>query len=303
MSNILVIGGSGFVSGTIVRNSISMGHKVWTLTRNQRPLHTEVIALTADRTDPVAFAEAVTNAQTKWDLVVDCIGYNPKDIKLDISVLSKKARHLVFISTDFVYDPTCRRFPQTEETDFYLSDDSYGGLKRKCEQELMNSDTGDMAWTVVRCCHIYGPGSELGCLPAHGRDPQLIARLLANEPLQLVGGGRFLQQPIFADDLAQTILSMERKATTYNQIFCVAGSEIVESCEYYRIIANILGVNVDIGELPINMYLREHPESVPFLCHRIYDLQKLCNAGVIVPRTSLQQGLYTHVEYLLKQKL
>ncbi|MDP6453177.1 MAG: FtsX-like permease family protein, partial [SAR202 cluster bacterium] len=50
-----------------------------------------------------------------------------------------------------------------------------------------------------------GPGSLLGCLPEHGRDPELIEKLQAGDTLRLVGGGHFLQQPIYAEDLAEMV--------------------------------------------------------------------------------------------------
>ena len=34
---VLVIGGSGFLSGTLARTALSQGHQVWTITRGQRP--------------------------------------------------------------------------------------------------------------------------------------------------------------------------------------------------------------------------------------------------------------------------
>jgi nucleoside-diphosphate-sugar epimerase len=250
-----------------------------------------------DRADHAALAQAVAGAGTHWDLVVDCIGFAPADARQDIDVLAPLASHLVFVSTDFVYDPARRRLPQAEDGDY--TTEGYGGQKRQAELELIRAGDAAMRWTIVRPCHIYGPGSQLGCLPAHGRDPQLIARLRASEPLQLVGGGHFLQQPVLADDLAQTIVSMLGNVATYGQVFCVAGPEIVESREYYRIIAESLGVGLEVNELPVGQYLRDHPEAAPFLCHRIYDMRKLHAAGVAVPRTPLEQGLRAHVASLL----
>ncbi|MCZ6680361.1 MAG: NAD-dependent epimerase/dehydratase family protein [Candidatus Poribacteria bacterium] len=297
-ANILIIGGSGFVSGTLAHRAIDDGHKVWTITRGQRPIPGGIIALITDRHDSVAFQKAVADADVQWDVVIDCIGYEPADAKQDIEVFRSRARQLVFVSTDFVFDPAHRQFPQGEETDYYLSD-GYGGKKRLCELELMNGDTGDMQWTVVRPCHIYGPGSELGCLPLHGRDPQLIAKLRAGETLQLVGGGHFLQQPILARDLADLILSIGGNEDTYGQIFCAAGPDIIESREYYRIIADILGVELNVEEISVSDHLAAHPEMASFLCHRIYDLDKLRSCGVRVPNTSIEQGLREHVESLL----
>src|SRR5690606_30616546 len=157
-----------------------------------------VKSIIADRKDRAAFKSAIEAADgAPWDLVVDCIGYEVEDARQDIELFRERARHFVFVSTDFVYDPAKRNFPQSEDNDHYLTDESYGVKKRRCELEFINSNTGEMQWSVVRPCHIYGPGSRLGCLPAHGRDPELISRLRAGEVLRLVGGGHFLQQPIY----------------------------------------------------------------------------------------------------------
>ncbi|NKB72611.1 MAG: NAD-dependent epimerase/dehydratase family protein [Candidatus Latescibacteria bacterium] len=300
MSDILVIGGSGFVSGTLVRTALAAGHRVWTLTRGQRPGRAGATALVADRRDPDAFARAIGSAQTQWDLAVDCIGYEPEAARQDVEVLREKAAHLVFISTDFVFHPGHRTFPQPEESDHYLNQ-GYGGKKRLCELELLAADTGAMTWTVVRPCHIYGPGSLLGCLPKHGRDADLLDRLRAGETLQLVGGGHFLQQPILAADLAELILSTEGNPSAQGQIFGAAGPDIAESRTYYQIIADLLQVELKVEELPVDQYLAAHPQSASFLCHRIYDLARLQSSGLAAPATPLVQGLRQHVESLLAQ--
>jgi nucleoside-diphosphate-sugar epimerase len=295
---LLVIGGSGFLSGAVVRYGLAQGYSVWTLTRGRRPVPAGATSLVADRADAAAFAQAIDQAGVRWDLVVDCIGFAPRDVRQDLDLFASTARHLVFVSTDFVYDPARRRIPQAEESDSYLAD-GYGGQKRRCEQALSEADAGDLRWTIVRPCHIYGPGSQLGCLPLHGRDPQLLSRLQAGEPLRLVGGGYFLQQPVFVDDLAQTILGLGATAAADRQIFCVAGPEIVESREYYRLIAEALGTRLTIEEVAVDAYLRDHPEAAPFLCHRVYDLRKLQQTGAFLPQTPLEAGLRAHVASLL----
>lgn len=298
IGKILVVGGSGFLSGTLARRAVAFGHKVWTVTRGQRPLPDSVTALIADRHDQEAFARVVAEAGTRWDLVVDCIGFVPDDVKQDFAVFRDRARHLVFVSTDFVYDPARRRFPQGEEAEFYTSE-GYGANKRLCELELINGDSGDMEWTVVRPTHIYGPGSQLGCLPLHSRDPQLISRLRAGQILRLVAGGHFLQQPILARDLADLILSMAGNENTYSKVFNAAGPDIVESREYYAIIAEVLGVRLKIEEIPVSRYFTSNPGAAPFLCHRFYDLSDLEASGAEVPGTPVAQGLCEHVESLL----
>jgi nucleoside-diphosphate-sugar epimerase len=296
-ADILIIGGSGFLSGTLARQAIAQSHRVWTATRGQRPLPEGVTGIVADRKDREAFATAIAAAGAEWDMVVDCIGFEPEDAAQDLEVFTGLACQLVFVSSDFVFDPAKRRFPQPVDSPYTTADD-YGGKKRRCEQVLLDSDS-PLPWTVMRPCHIYGPGSQLGCLPYHGRDPQLIARLLAGEPLRLIGGGHFLQQPIFACDLADVILSALGNERAFDEIFCAAGPEIIQSVEYYWIIADILDVDLSVEEAPVAEALEAEPKLAPFLCHRIYDLAKLAVHGLKVPSTPVVEGLREHVESML----
>ncbi len=73
--NILIIGGSGFVSGTLAERALAAGHAVWTVTRGQRPVPDGVISLVVDRSERDVFAETVGGVDVFWDLVVDCIGF------------------------------------------------------------------------------------------------------------------------------------------------------------------------------------------------------------------------------------
>lgn len=302
--DILVIGGSGHVSGAVSRAAQAAGHRVWTVTRGKRPMAPGVNPIVVDRRDEAAMAQAITAAAMSWDLVVDCICYDVPDIRQDIALFRSRARQFVLISTDFVYDPLERVFPQPEETDAWASKpgQDYGRKKRLCEVELMRADTGGMAWTVLRPCHIYGPTSELGCLPMHGRDVELVRRLRAGESLKLVGGGYFLQQPVFADDLARTIVSVAGNSQAARRVFNVAGPDIVESRRYYAIVAEALGVGLAVDEVRVRDCLADHPEMEPFLCHRIYDLGRLAASGLQRPSTPIEQGLVMHLDGLLARK-
>lgn len=302
---LLIIGGSGFVSGTLAREALEREAQVWTITRGQRPVPDGVTSLIADRQDRAKFAQTVADTGETWDMVVDCIGFDPADAEQDIAVFKERTRQLIFVSTDFVYDPAHRQFPQTEETDHYVMLGSgegslaYGAKKRACELAFIEDDTGDMAWMIVRPCHIYGPGSKLGCLPLHGRDEQLIEKLRAGETLKLVGGGHFLQQPILARDLARVMLNLYSNDQANGELFLTAGPDIIESRQFYQIIADILGVPLKVEEISVSQHLAENPAAAPFMCHRIYSMAKLASYGESPPSTPIEVGLREHVESLL----
>lgn len=305
--DILIIGGSGHVSGSLTRKALEHGHKVWTVTRGTKNVDSRATALIADRHNLESFRSVIEDTGKAWDMVVDCICYETANMKQDIELFKNRARQFVFISTDFVYDPAFRKFPQAEETEYYIREAgleslSYGFKKRCCELELLNRNMGNSEWTILRPCHIYGPSSELGCLPLHGRDPELIDKILAGKALRLVSGGYHLQQPLFVEDLAEAILSIAGNEKTFRNIFNIAGPDIIESRYYYKIIADILGVELKTEEVPVAEFLSQNPGLQPFICHRIYDLAKLKNAGLCIPSTPIEKGLLIHTEGLRRHR-
>jgi nucleoside-diphosphate-sugar epimerase len=297
--NILILGGTGFVSGTLAQRAIARGLDVWCITRGSKPLPEGAHSIVADRTNNASMRRAIETANRQWDLVVDCIAYQPEDARQDLELFRDRATHLVFISTDFVYSPNGRRLPVGEEGTSYQTE-GYGGKKRECEMVLTGTDSSPLLWTILRPTHIYGPGSLIGCLPLHSRDAELLNTIAGGTPLTLVGGGHFLQHPLFATDLAELCLDLAGNPPVHGQTYNVAGPEIVESREYYQIIGELLEREPVILGSPVAEYLRTNPEHAPLVCHRVYDLRKLQASGLTLPSTTLLQGLTKHVENLLR---
>jgi nucleoside-diphosphate-sugar epimerase len=210
----------------------------------------------------------------------------------------------VFVSTDFVLDPVDRPWRVDETYDRFDARSPYGRGKREAEVVLLRAAGHDapgreLAITILRPCHIYGPGSQLGCLPLHGRDVELIDRLRRREPLKLVGGGHFLQQPVLAADLGRMALSCLDNPAARGQVYLAPGPDVVASWAYYRIVADVLGVPLAVEEVPIAAFLAEHPDRHSFCCHRAYATDKARAHGLAVPSTPLAGGLRGHVESML----
>ena len=297
--SLLIIGGSGFVSGTIARRALSAGWQVSAVTRGTRPLAKGVRGITADRTDREAFARALADVSERFDLVVDSICYNEQDAAEDIDVFSRLARRLVFISTDSVYDPAARTVLQDELDASYVAD-GYGGGKRAAELAFLRAGTGALAWTILRPCHIYGPGSLLGCIPRHARDKELLPKMLRGETLTLVGGGRSLQQPLFVDDLADAVLACEGNRRSIGAILNVAGPRIIETRRYFEIIAETLGVPMQFSEEAFAPVWDAEPNYRSYLCHRVQSMERLAAAGLPVPTNPPEVGLPIHVKSILE---
>ena len=284
---LLIIGGSGFLIGTLARAALAAGHETWVGTRGQRPLTVGLNALEVDRKDRTSFAARIK-------LVVDCTCFSAQDAAQDVEVFTGLCKQLVFIPTDFVYQTHPRPYPVSENfADFILR--GYGASKRQAEETFVASNPD---WTILRLGHIYGPGSELGCLPEHGRDPDLLD-LKQGLSLKLVGGGHFLQQPIFAEDLARMILNCAGKPPVKRQIFNAPGASIVSSWRYYNIIAEHLGVPLHTEEVAITGYLEQNPDKLAFCAHRVYTTNAATQAGLYTADTPIEQGLRVRVDALL----
>jgi len=285
--------------------ALARGHKTFALTRGNKAVAPGVVALRGDRSDAAAFRDALSaeRAAPFFDLVIDCIGFNARDAQQDVETFFPAARapragHLVFLSSDFVLSPI-ERPAFVDETFDRFDTAPYGAGKRAAEVVLMEAAAArKLPITVLRPCHIYGPGSLLGCLPLHGRDGQLLERLRRGEPLKLLGGGHFLQQPIFVDDLATMAFACPGLEATRGQLFMAAGPEIIEARTFYRIIAELLGTSIAVEEASITEYLKGQPDHRAFCCHRLYKADKARAAGFPMPSITMREGLARHVQSL-----
>lgn len=297
---LLVLGGTGFVSGALCRLALEQGHEVWAVTRGQKEAVEGVRMLIADRSDEASLTAAVARPGIRFDAVLDCICFNSDHARIDLTVLPKVTDRLVVISTDSVYHPAHKRVPQNEDSDFYLEDGGYGAQKRQMELTFQNAQT-ELHWTIFRPGHIFGPGSQLGCYPNHSRQPDLLQRMLRDEPLELLGGGSFLIHPVYVDDLAQAMLSCIPLPGSTNRIFCIGGPDIVSNARYFEILGELIGHPAHIVSLPLEGALEANPGLSGNLCDRAYDLTRLREAGITVPSTPLAEGLQKQVEWIAQR--
>lgn len=297
---LLLLGGSGQLSGRLARLALEQGHDVWTVTRGLRPLPEGVHGVTADRNDPDMLRRALDACHMHWDAALDTTCRTPEHARIDLDVLPGYTGRLVVVSTDSVYHPDHKTVPQTEDAPQYMDDGGYGAQKRQMEQLFQASSVLD--WTIFRPGHIFGPGFLPGCYPEQSRQPELLQLIRDGQPMRLVGGGEYLIHPIFVDDMALAMLDCIEKSSTINEIFCIGGPDIVTNAAYYHILGDLLGCAVTIEVIPEEGYLDAHPTFSGHLCHRAYDLGKLQRAGVRMPDMPLKEGLRLQVEWLDAQE-
>src|SRR5687767_14301324 len=106
---ILVVGGTGSVSGAIVAGLVGPGRQVFMCTDGKgaiSPPQGVHAHLVADRNDLSASKSSIEGTGvTEWDAVVDAVGFDESQARNLLEIVRNRARHIFIISTTFVYSP------------------------------------------------------------------------------------------------------------------------------------------------------------------------------------------------------
>ncbi len=210
--DLLVLGGTRFLSHRIAAEAVVRGHQVTCLARGRAgpvPDGTELVR--ADRDAPGAYDQVLRD----WDAVVD-VARQPGQVRAVTETLGQRTRHWTYVSSGSVYADHSR--PGANErrpllpaaTGDTVSVEEYGEAKVACER-VCREVLGDRLHTV-RAGLIGGPGDEsdrLGWWPARfalaaeGRRPVLVP---------VSDGGR--TQVVDVRDLATWVLDAAERAVT-----------------------------------------------------------------------------------------
>ena len=156
MTDVLVLGGTGWLSGRIAATWADAGASVTCLARGAReaPYGTTLVAGDRDAAD--AYDEV---ARREWDEVVD-ISSNPVHVAAALEALAPRSRHWTYISTVSVYASNDE--PGADESAELLvpagpdDEEDYGRAKVRAEASVR--DALGFRAAIVRPGLIVGPG-------------------------------------------------------------------------------------------------------------------------------------------------
>jgi nucleoside-diphosphate-sugar epimerase len=167
--DVLVLGGTRFLSACVATEALRRGHRVTCLARGEGGAVPEGVRFVrSDRTRP----DAYTEVQQPWDEVVD-VSWQPGQVRSALAALGPLARHWTFVSTGGVYADS--DVPGADEaspllpagTGDEMDPHGYGEAKVACE--LACEKAVDDRLNRVRAGLMGGPGDvsdRLGWWPA-----------------------------------------------------------------------------------------------------------------------------------------
>jgi nucleoside-diphosphate-sugar epimerase len=303
---ILLIGGTGLISGACLRLLKKQGHQVSIYHRGSTPLKMKgVQEILGDRKDRKAFESAMK--LQRFDAVIDAILFNREDAQSAMRAFSGRVKRYHFISTVCAVGAPLTKIP-SDEAEPYQPISDYGRNKAEAERLLLQAYRNDgFPVTIFRPSYTYGPGAgfALGTFLCGEQDCELMNRMLRGEGVIVHGDGETLWQSCLADEVAEGIVGALKRPKTLGQIYNLCGHEILSWNQYYEKMGLALDKKVKLFHLPSDSILSLAPSSATgFLreigrYHGAYSNAKaLREIPEFRPRTPLQEGLRKHYQWL-----
>ncbi len=208
MTNVLILGGTGWLSGRIAKRWTDAGASVTCLARGARDAPSGARLVVADRDAPGAYA-AVRGRD--WDEVVD-VSSRPAHVAAAATALAEDARHVTYVSSVSVYasndEPGADESARLAEPAEPGEEGDYSRAKAACEASVRSASPYRAA--IIRPGLIVGPGDPTD------RFGYWVSRfaLAASEAVLVPDAPEARSQVIDVDDLAEFAVALGRAAFT-----------------------------------------------------------------------------------------
>lgn len=220
MRNILVTGGTVFVSRYVARYFVQNGDNVFVLNRNHNPQEDRVTLIEADRHN---LGDKLKNYD--FDVVLDVTAYTREDVRCLAEALPEIRRY-IFISSSAVYpEPLQRPFREDMECGYNSVWGDYGKNKLEAEQYITENIKNSY---ILRPPYLYGPMQNLY------REPFMFDCAIKKQPCYIPKDGSMPLQFFHVDDLCRFIEIILEKQPK-QRIFNVGNPETVDVKEWARL--------------------------------------------------------------------
>ena len=226
---LLVVGGSGFTGGYVLREAAASGHETIALARS--PAAARAVAahgalpLAGDLDDTRGLDEVFAAARCAALVCLASLGHGHGP---GIVAAAEEAgiRRAVFVSTTAV---TTTLHPPSRQ------------VRLAAEQQIRRSG---LDWTILRPTMIYGAAGD--------RNLSRLLRLLSRSPvLPVPATGECLHQPVHVADVAAAVLAAVAQPAAIGSLYNVAGPEPLPFAELLRICARAVGSRTRLVPVPL----------------------------------------------------
>ena len=300
----LIVGGTGVISSAVVNEAVRQGINVTCINRgNDHGItpNQDVKTLHFDVRNRTIADEKLQGLF--FDVVVDFICFNAKQVQYSLDLFKDKCKQYVFISTDSVYKIQ-ESGHYDEDTPLSNPEWAYSYQKAECESIVSSfCRSHKIKYTIVRPSITYGNTRiPYGFMPAYGYHYSLIERIKAGKPVVCWNDGQNKQTIMRVEDFAVGMVGLWGNETAYNEAFGICG-EVVTWNEVLQAIEEAIGLKAIRVNVPVETIIDKLPSRkgeflVDRACDHCVSNEKLKS---VVPSFTIQyplkKGVATTIQY------
>ena len=242
---VLLIGGTGTISGAIARLLAERGEDLTLLNRGSRSEDVPAAAKVISCDVNVETQVAEKTAGERYDVVCQFVGFRPEQVQRDYRLFAGRTKQYIYISSASAYHKPAADYRITEGTSLANPYWDYSREKAACEAFLMKMyRENGFPVTIVRPSHTYGDRSlPLG---VHGKKGswQVLRRMLDGKQVVIHGDGTSLWTITNNRDFARAFVGLMGNPHALGEAFHITSDETVTWNQLYATIASCLGVEL-----------------------------------------------------------
>lgn len=254
---ILFLGGTGNISAECASHLLELGHEITFITRGRTAVPGVYQSLQADRKDPASMREALLHVEP--EVVLNFLGYELDDVKLDFELFQGRTRQYVFISSASIYAKPPPRLPLTEDMPLANPWWEYSQKKIACETWLRQQwEEKRFPVTIVRPSHTY---SHLWVPnPVSSASYTFAARLERGLPVFVPNDGESPWTLTAAKDFARGLAGLAGNPKTLGEAFHITSDEALTWNQIVAEIADAVGASSpDVAKVPVDVICEAAP--------------------------------------------
>ncbi|MDD7794129.1 NAD-dependent epimerase/dehydratase family protein [Clostridium sp. 'White wine YQ'] len=294
MKNILIMGGTTFVSSSLAKHYIKQGYNIDILTRGIKTLDYNgfINHLICNRKSKSEVVEVLK--KKSYEYIFDISAYTKEDVEILLTSIDKtNLKGYIFCSSGAVYKPSDEPINEEDEKGENPNWGKYGTDKKEAEDYIINSK---IPYVIFRPTYIYGEGNNLY------REGYFFDRIKNKKPIPMPYGNNTKTQFIHIDDLVkifESAMIMEKK----NKIYNITNPDIVTFEDLINICGKALNEKPNIIRIDTNKVRNDVRTYFPFRdVTYMLNIKKLIDYGLHVPSISLKEGIIRAYTWYLDKK-
>ena len=261
---VLYVGGTGEISLSCVRSSVTAGHDTFVFNRGQRAaeLPPGVTVLSGDLNDLASYRAL---ADHRFDSICQFMAFTPTDVSRDIKVFAGKIGQYVFISSASAYQKPPQTYRITEDVPLENPYWEYSRLKAEAEAVLTSQSA--LPYTIVRPSHTIR--TRLATVLSERSLAAL--RILNGKAVITAGDGTSLWTLTRSEDFAPPFVRLLGNPQAKGRAFHLTSDRAFMWDHIYQALARGLSAEAEIVHVPTDTLISYLPDlQGPLLGDKIW---------------------------------